>query len=248
MFSPPALSGVVAGSSVDIDASSYATDGSYTISCGDAVGSLPAGISISRTGCSYRVSATSSATGSFSFTAPLSSTGGDTLNGTIAMAVSGISFTAPTGLSVAVGQVLVIDAADYASDGNFAISCATATGVDSKITVTNVGCSYAITAGPTTGSASFTVPYTSAGGDTESGTISVTINTTPLRPVPALDATGCTDGTFVNTTTNPRVTGANNDLVEDCQALVAIQNHWAGVAANRKWTSNQSLRIWGNRR
>ena len=245
MFSPPALSGVVAGSSVDIDASSYATDGSYTISCGDAVGSLPAGISISRTGCSYRVSATSSATGSFSFTAPLSSTGGDTLNGTIAMAVSGISFTAPTGLSVAVGQVLVIDAADYASDGNFAISCATATGVDSKITVTNVGCSYAITAGPTTGSASFTVPYTSAGGDTESGTISVTINTTPLRPVPALDATGCTDGTFVNTTTNPRVTGANNDLVEDCQALVAIQNHWAGVAANRKWTSNQSLRIWG---
>ena len=161
-------------------------------------------------------------------------------------AASNIVFTAPTGLSVGISRVLVIDAAEYAPDGDFAVSCAAATGVDSKITITNVGCSYAITAGSTAGTASFTVPYTSAGGDTENGTISVTISSTSTdSPVVALDAAGCTDGTFVDTTTNPRVTGANNDLVEDCQALVAIQNHWAAVAANRKWSSRQPLRNWG---
>ena len=160
--------------------------------------------------------------------------------------LSNIVFTAPTGLSVGIGRVLVIDAAEYAPDGNFTVSCAAATGVDSKITITNVGCSYAITPGSTAGTASFTVPYTSAGGDTENGTISVTIsNTSTESPVVALDAGGCTDGTFVDLTANPRVTGANNDLVEDCQALVAIQNHWAAVAANRKWPSWQPLRNWG---
>ena len=160
--------------------------------------------------------------------------------------LSNIVYTAPTGLSVGIGRVLVIDAAEYAPDGNFTVSCAAATGVDSKITITNVGCSYAITPGSTTGTASFTVPYTSAGGDTENGTISVTISSTSTEsPVVALDAAGCTDGTFVDTAANPRVSGANNDLVEDCQALVAIQNHWAAVAANRKWTSRHELRNWG---
>ena len=160
--------------------------------------------------------------------------------------LSNIVYTAPTGLSVGIGRVLVIDAAEYAPDGNFTVSCAAATGVDSKITITNVGCSYAITPGSTAGTASFTVPYTSAGGDTENGTISVTITRTATgSPVVALDAGGCTDGTFVDTAANPRVSGANNDLVEDCQALVAIQNHWAAVAANRKWPSWQPLRNWG---
>ena len=160
---------------------------------------------------------------------------------------SDIVFTAPTGLSVAAGRVLVIDASEYASDGSYTITgCAAATGVDSKITVSNVGCSYGITADSTAGTASFTVPYTSSGGDTENGAISVTITRTATgSPVVALDAAGCTDGTFVDTTANPRVMGANNDLVEDCQALVAIQNHWAAVAANRKWPSSHNLRNWG---
>ena len=66
-----------------------------------------------------------------------------------------------------------------------------------------------------------------------------------IGSVPTLDATGCTDGTFVDTTANPRVTGANNDLVEDCQALVAAQNLWAGVAANGDLLTAYFIRSWG---
>ena len=159
---------------------------------------------------------------------------------------SDIQFTAPTGLQVAVGRVLVIDASKYASDGDYSLSCSAATVTGSKITVTNVGCSYAITAGSTTGSDTFTVPYTSSAGDTHSGSIPVTVTSTPGgTAVMALDSAGCTDGTFVDTVANPMEAGANNDLVDDCQALVAIQNHWAAVDANRKWPSSHSLRTWG---
>ena len=59
--------------------------------------------------------------------------------------------------------------------------------------------------------------------------------------LPLLSATGCTDGTFVDTSTHPVVAGANNDLVDDCQALVALQNHWA----SDNFGSNHPLRTWG---
>ena len=65
--------------------------------------------------------------------------------------------------------------------------------------------------------------------------------TTPLT---ALSSTGCTDGTYVNTTNDPRVAGDNNDLVEDCLAIVAIQNSWA-TSANAGLTSGAALRNWG---
>ena len=84
------------------------------------------------------------------------------------------------------------------------------------------------------------MPYSSTGGDTHNGVISLVIGA-----VPTLDVAGCTDGTFVDLTANPRVTGANNDLVEDCQALVAAQNLWAGVAANGELLTAYFIRSWG---
>ena len=238
-----------------IDASEHATDSSYTVTCGDATGVDNTKLtSVTRNDCVFTVdpidSLAAGSQGDTTFSVPFTSSGGDTETGTFTVNIgpdSNVVFTAPSGLSVAAGRVLVIDASEYASDGSYTITgCAAATGVDSKITVSNAGCSYGITAGSTAGTASFTVPYTSSGGDTENGTVSVTITRTSTEsPVVALDAAGCTDGTFVDTTANPRVMGANNDLVEDCQALVAIQNHWAAVAANRKWPSSHNLRQWG---
>ena len=60
-----------------------------------------------------------------------------------------------------------------------------------------------------------------------------------------LATASCTDGTFVDLTANPRVTGNNNDLAEDCLALVAIFNAFAGATGNDyvRWSSD--LRQWG---
>ena len=84
-------------------------------------------------------------------------------------------------------------------------------------------------------------------------TIIVAFSSSPAStqtPLPLLSATGCTDGTFVDTSTHPVVAGANNDLVDDCQALVAIQNHWATAAINNnnvRPNRNHPLRAWGTR-
>ena len=69
--------------------------------------------------------------------------------------------------------------------------------------------------------------------------------TTTTGNIPLLAATGCTDGTFVDTAANPTVKGANNDLVDDCQALVAIQNHWASNSLNNTLPMDHLLRTWG---
>ena len=66
-----------------------------------------------------------------------------------------------------------------------------------------------------------------------------------ISAVVPLDSSGCSDGTFVDTEANPAVTGPNNDLIEDCQALVAIQNHWASYAANNNLSADHPLRTWG---
>ena len=176
-FSAPADLSVTVSGSITVDASSYATDGIRTITCADATG-VSALITInSRNGCSYQITAGSTA-GTASFTVPYTSSGGDTHSGIISIAVKAVSnivFNAPTGLSVPAGRRMVIDAASYASDGSYAITCADAASVSASITIQRQGCSYVVTAGSTTGAASFTVPYTSSGGDTESGTIPLTI-------------------------------------------------------------------------
>ncbi len=57
-----------------------------------------------------------------------------------------------------------------------------------------------------------------------------------------LSADGCSDGSFVAA---PQSNGA---LAVDCQILVAVRNHWAGVAANAGLPSDHSLRSWGRGR
>ena len=64
--------------------------------------------------------------------------------------------------------------------------------------------------------------------------------------ISALSSTGCSDGTFVDITANPQAAGANNDLVDDCEALVAVQNHWASVEANSDLPVEHPLRTWGS--
>ena len=41
------------------------------------------------------------------------------------------------------------------------------------------------------------------------------------------------------------MSGPNNDLADDCLALVAIQNHWAQEATNNNLYASHSLRDWG---
>ena len=155
-------------------------------------------------------------------------------------ASSDIDFTAPTGLSVTTGGIITIEASSYVSDGPFSVSCGTTQSHSLISSIFEDGCSYEVTVGTSTGTATFTVPYTSTGGDTHDGVISLVIGA-----VPTLDAAGCTDGTFVDVTANPRVTGASNDLVEDCQALVAAHNLWAGIAVNTDLHSSYFIRTWG---
>ena len=176
-FAAPTNLVVVAGQNIPVDASSYASQGSLIISCADAT-SVSSLITIVRTGCSYVVTALAASQGDAAFTVPYSSSSGASLNGQISVAVSNIAFTAPTSVTVQASSSITINAASYASDGSFNITCGTATSIDAKITVMNTGCSYTVTAGSTTGSAPFTVPYMSSGGDNEDGMITVTITST----------------------------------------------------------------------
>ena len=243
-FTPPANLGLRVGQTITVNARLYARDGTNTISCGDAEDPEAKITGIVRTNCVYEVTV-GDTTGATHFTVPYSSSSGAELKGRIELTISpprsDISFTAPAGLSVAANGVITIDAADYASDGIFAVSCETITQSHALIaSINESGCSIEIRAGSTAGTATFEVPYSSSGGDAHTGQFTLVIG-----PVPALSAAGCADGTFVDTAANPRMAGSNNDLVEDCQALVAAQNHWAGVSANSDLRSTYFLRTWG---
>ena len=175
-------SGLILGinRSKTFDVSNYAVDGEYTISCGDPT-AIDAKITIVRSNCDYTISP-QGMRGESRFTVPYSSTGGDTQNGTIPITVgppSTIVFTAPSNLSIEAGSSTTVNAASYATDGIYTITCADATSVSSKfssITRTAGTCDYTLAAKATAaGPASFIVPYTSSGGDTLSGTIFITI-------------------------------------------------------------------------
>ena len=251
---------VEATKSIVIDASAYAADGSYTISCGDAESVSSLWQSVVRdsggNGCSFTATARAGAGGTAGFTVPYGSSRGGSADGVISVLIrplSDIVFTAPptTGagsLSVLAGRVLVLDASSYAADGDYAISCGAIAESSALISLgTQSGCVVPITAVSGTGTAAISVPYTSSGGDTLTGTISLSVSRAVSgTAVPLLSNAGCTDGTFVNLTTNPRVTGANNDLAEDCMALVAIQNHFAGFEANRDLAEFHAFREWGD--
>ena len=177
-----------------IDAASYATDGNYVITCGEATG-VDSKISVARANsnkkpCEFTVTPTG-AQGAASFTVPYTSSGGATQDGTINIeigAASTIVYTAPTGLTMTASGTLTINAATAVTDGSYTITCGQATNRDSKIIrATNTGCEYQITTGPGIGTATFTVPYTSAGGHTLDGQISITITELPRNTAPALD-------------------------------------------------------------
>ena len=231
------------GGTIRIDAGSYAHDqGGYSISCGDAT-SIDSKITVdSRNGCVYNITAGNTA-GTASFTVPYTSEGGNARTGRIDIAIvaSNIVFTAPVSLSAGIHDTIRINAADYASDGTETISCGTIRQSHSLIaSINESGCSISVTAGGTAGTATFTVPYSSAGGDTHDGQISLVIGS-----VPAVFAARCTDGTFVDTSDYPRVSGIYNDLVEDCQALVAIRDLWAAESANNNIAASNPIRLWG---
>ena len=266
-FTAPSALNVRVGQEISVNARLYASDGANAVACDVATG-IVGGITVkspgdtfeaTRTaddiannrpprnidlaGCSYRVTA-GNTVGTASFVVPYVSSSGRTLNGRINInilsAAPTIFFTAPTGLSVAAGGVITIDASGYAPSA-YSVSCGTITQSHALIaSIFEEGCSIQLTVGNTAGTATFTVPYTNAEGGALDGVISLTIGS-----VPALAVAGCTDGTFVDVTANPRVAGANNDLVEDCQALVAAQNLWAGVAANGELRSPYFIRSWG---
>ena len=174
---------VVAGSNTDVSASSWASHSGYTISCGNAKSVHAKLSSVTRTAntCNYRITAKAAATaGDATFTIPYTSSSGATLDAQVTIKISNIAFTAPNNLTMAAGETLAVSAASYASDGAFTISCADATSIStefSSITRTAGTCNYSAAAKATAsaGSATFTVPYTSSGGDTHNGVISITI-------------------------------------------------------------------------
>ena len=171
-----------------IDVLDYASDGNYTITCSDATAVDTTELqSVTRdssgNGCSFTITP-KAVQGDASFTVPLTSDGGDTLDAVFSITVgpaSTISYTAPTGLFTARNRLLVIDASSYVSEtagSGYVIACADATSVHSRLTsVTRDGCSYTVTPSisATAGNATFGVVFTSDGGHSRSETITVEI-------------------------------------------------------------------------
>ena len=194
-FSAPSDLKVGINRTQTINALDYATDSGYTITCGTATSVDSTKLTsvvrdASGNGCGYTITPISTLTqsqqGAASFTVPLTSDGGDTENAVFSIAVgpaSTITFTAPSpALSVAKNRTLVVDVSGYAVEANptnYAISCGDATSIDTvelqSVTHTGSSCTFTITPKNVTGSASFTVPYTSEGGHSVSGAISVTV-------------------------------------------------------------------------
>ena len=147
---------------LSVDLSSAATDGSYTVTCGDATNvDRSKLVSVTRANaqtspCVFTVTPlTTAAPGTARFRVPLTSSGRATETGVVSLTVgqdSTIVFTAPDpALKVGINRTRVIDALDYVRrDGNYTITCADPTSVDStKLTSvardsSGNGCSYTI--------------------------------------------------------------------------------------------------------
>ena len=95
---------------------------------------------------------------------------------------SNIIFT-PPGQShrVPATTAIVVNAAAYATDGYYAITCQDAPDTDPKISsITRNGCNYTVAVASATGTTGLTVTYTSAGGSTRIATIFLTITPAPI--------------------------------------------------------------------
>ena len=181
LASPTGLT-IAAGQTKEIDVGKYASDSRYAIRCDTAVGADSSRLAISQVSfansCSYRITASASAAaGATSFTVPYRSSGGDSENEVVSITIgpaSDIVFTPPSGLARGTSETIAIDALDYVSDtGGYAIGCRDATDISSGLSTVLRGrdCGFSIQLGEAQGAVQITVPYISAGGDTEQGTI-----------------------------------------------------------------------------
>ena len=115
---------MAAGQTLTVSAGSYATDGTFTITCADATSVSSEFTSVTKTAntCNYSVVAKATASaGTATFTVPYTSSGGDTHNGIISITITTISYTAPTGLKVAAGSTLDINASGYATHASYCL-------------------------------------------------------------------------------------------------------------------------------
>ena len=117
---------------------------------------------------------------------PLSSTGNNNLSATFNIYIgpdSDITYTAPEAITVGRNRTRAINALEHiAENAAFAVTCGDASGVDNtKLTsVTRTGCVFIVDPIDTLTSAdqgdtTFTVAFTSDGGDTVTGTFTVNI-------------------------------------------------------------------------
>ena len=183
MVSAPSAIGIPASSSRTVEFSDYVSDGSYTVSCGTPTASSSLVTVGTPTGCSVEITSGTNM-GIVVVSVPFTSDGGASTVGSFTFdigAASNIVFSAPTGLKVGTNRTRVIDVLDYASDGNYIVTCGTATAIDTTELSTVVrdssgnGCSFTITPKAVQGAASFTVPLTSDGGDTHDAVFSITV-------------------------------------------------------------------------
>ena len=179
---------------LEIDVSAHVREtsaSSYDISCGDATGvDNTKLVGVSRSSCTFTVdpidTLASSLQGDTTFTVPVSSTGGHSLDATFTVNIgpdSTITYTAPTGLKIGRNRTLEIDASGYVEEtagSGYVISCSDASSLHSRLTsVTRTAnsCSYTITPDTTatSGDATFSVTFTSDGGHSSSETITVEV-------------------------------------------------------------------------
>ena len=170
---------------LEIDVLDYITeDSSYTVTCGDADVAEPnkfTGITHSGSSCTFTVdpvdTLASGLQGSTTFSVLVSSSGGTTTTATFTIEIgpdSNITVSPPSSIAIAAGRSRTVDFSSYATDaGGYTISCATPTTSSTLITIsTPTGCSVVITSGSTMGTATVSVVFTSAGGDTATGSCS----------------------------------------------------------------------------
>ena len=205
VFSAPSNLRVAANLTLEVDASDYAADGPYTITCGDATGLSTSLTSVARaTGtCDFTVTPAGT-TGTGTFTVPYTSSGGDTHSGQISVTIiadSDIVFSPPGLLWVEPLMDIKIDLAKWVSDGDYAVTCTGASASQYFPTyISNVsrdGCevSFRPTLRTWTRVRNMSVSFRSSGGDTHSATLRMRtidgysgITYTPPSPNPSVTA------------------------------------------------------------
>ena len=168
-------------------------DSAYGVSCGDATGvdnTKLVGVTHTGSSCIFTVDPIdalgSSLQGDTTFTVPLTSTGGHSLDATFTVNIgpdSTIAYTAPDGLKVGRNRALEIDASEYVEEtagSGYTIACSDASALHSRLTSvarTANSCTYTITPAntATSGDATFSITFTSDGGHSHSETITVEV-------------------------------------------------------------------------